>query len=184
MASSSACREAWARQGGNEAVSEPTSKAATHISELVGPVACLCDGFVVPHEHAANRDLPCCECLFCLGGCSANLDKIDLGAYHGHRHTHPLEIGCISHHQAGARLKAGDVSYGHCHLHSPNLKTDHNELIAIGSLPSLVSTTWRQNRYPQPRLLALSLALSRPPKERCMSPSRSGQRHRRSCAPL
>lgn len=33
---------------------------------------------------------------------SANLDKIDLGAYHGHRHTHPLEMGCISHHQAGA----------------------------------------------------------------------------------
>ena len=77
-------------------VSQPISAQEsypTHISELIGPVSRLCNGFVVPHEYAANGYLARCERFFRLNGQSADLSEIVSGSHHGHRHTHPLEMG-------------------------------------------------------------------------------------------
>jgi len=104
IASSSACRVAYALKDLNEVILPSTQDP--HVSKLIGAIPCFSDDFVVANEHAAHGYFTSCQGFFPLKNrYSIKVLKTSCGAYHAESNAHPFLV--IFH---GASIKSGQFS--------------------------------------------------------------------------
>lgn len=95
MASSSACRVAWAQDMKGISL-DRKARAGTYVAQLIGSVPCLCNYPSIPDEHTSYWNFTCSERFLGLQKRVlrvAYLTKnIEVVSYHIHRHPHPVQM--------------------------------------------------------------------------------------------